>query len=170
MGSPVGDAWLQNAVLANRGAVGTLCLTVANHLLRRDIIVNAEILAPVVKYLGLRPSISLIVEVLTGFFFLARPKGKPEVSSQGPRCYQLKHANFNTHPPFTLTQAPPIPRRRDPRAGMDYPTSRDYVRQSGPQRPLPKGESHAKVVPGKWHSAPFRLLASHTVASIVPRK
>ena len=79
MGSPIVDAWLKNPVLANRASVGRLSMICKDHLSRSDIVVNAQVLIPIIRYLGLRPNIDAITAEVERFFLLGRPAGKPAV-------------------------------------------------------------------------------------------
>ena len=74
------DAWLKNQVLLNRASVGVLCVIPRDHLSRSDVIVNCEILVPLIKYHGLRLSINTIAGEVDRFFALGRPVGKPPIA------------------------------------------------------------------------------------------
>ncbi|CAE7576074.1 unnamed protein product [Symbiodinium sp. CCMP2456] len=81
MASPAAHKWLKNAVLANRGAAGHLALTPNDFLNRNDVINNSVIISTVIAYHGLRPSIDVLTDEVDAFFRSARPRGKPEISS-----------------------------------------------------------------------------------------
>ena len=79
MGSPIVDAWLKNPILANRASVGRLSMICKDHLSRSDIVVNAQVLIPIIRFLGLRPNIDAITAEVERFFLLGRPAGKPAI-------------------------------------------------------------------------------------------
>ena len=81
MASPAAHKWLKNAVLANRGAAGHLALTPNDFLNRNDVINNAVIISAVIAFHGLRPSVDVLTDEVDAFFRSARPRGKPEISS-----------------------------------------------------------------------------------------
>ena len=79
MGEPIVDAWLKNPVIANRASVGVLAILPSNHLSRSDVVINSQVLIPIIRYLGMRPSIDCIAAAVERFFFLGRPVGKPAI-------------------------------------------------------------------------------------------
>ena len=79
MTSPVVSGWLANAVLLHRGAAGCLALTPNPYLNRGDVVNNSEILIHVIRYLGLRPSIDVLTDLVEEFFRQARPRGKSAI-------------------------------------------------------------------------------------------
>ena len=81
MGSPVVSAWLQNAILANRGSSGCLTLIPTNRLSRSDVLNNAECIIPILRYLGTRPTVDAIAQEVQVFFQMSRPRSKPPVKS-----------------------------------------------------------------------------------------
>eukprot|EP00439_Symbiodinium_sp_Y106_P048956 s66_g6.t1 len=81
MASPAAHKWLRNAVLANRGAAGHLALTPNDFLNRNDVINNSVIISTVISFHGLRPSVDVLTDEVDAFFRAARPRGKPEISS-----------------------------------------------------------------------------------------
>ena len=70
---------MENKVILNRAAVSTLCIVPRDYLSRTDVILNVEVLAPMIKFYGMRPSIHSIRSELVSFFHLARPMGMPAV-------------------------------------------------------------------------------------------
>ena len=81
MGSPCVQAWLQNAVLSNRGIAGCLTLIPSDGLSRKDVLNNSEVLIPVLKFLGTRPSVNALVNEVEAFFRMTRPRGKDAIPS-----------------------------------------------------------------------------------------
>ena len=79
MDSPVVRSWMANSVILNRATVGTVCIIPRDYLSRTDVIVNGEILAPIIKFHGLRPSIHAIRSEVAHFFHVGRPLGKSPV-------------------------------------------------------------------------------------------
>lgn len=79
MDSPVVQEWLSNPTLVNRAAHGRLALSVRDFLSRGDVLTNDEVLIPILKYMGTRPSVEAIHQHVELFFTLARPKGKPSM-------------------------------------------------------------------------------------------
>ena len=70
---------MSNPVILNRASVGVLCIIPRDYLSRSDVVVNAEILIPIIKFHGLRPSVNLLCAEVQRFFDLGRPVGKPAV-------------------------------------------------------------------------------------------
>ena len=70
------DAWLKNPVLANRASVGVLAILPRNHLSRSDVVFNSQVLIPIIRYLGMRPSIDSIAAAVERFFCLGETCGK----------------------------------------------------------------------------------------------
>ena len=70
---------MENPVLTNRAGSGILAILPRNHLSRSDLVVNADIVVPVIRYYGLRPSVDAIATEVAGFFLMGRPAGKPPV-------------------------------------------------------------------------------------------
>ena len=81
MGSPIVAAWMQNAVIANRGVTGCLTLIPGDSLNRRDVLNNAQCIIPILQYMGTRPCIDLLANEVGAFFQMCRPRGKPAVKS-----------------------------------------------------------------------------------------
>ena len=79
MDSPVVRAWMKNPIICNRASASSLCIVPRDYLSRTDIILNSEVLAPVLRYHGVRPSISAIRAEVANFFHMARPVGKSAV-------------------------------------------------------------------------------------------
>ena len=80
MASPVVADWMNHRVLVNRAELGQiLVVTDAGTLSRKDLVGNSEALIPILKHMGLRPSIDLISLQLDMFFYWARPRGRPNV-------------------------------------------------------------------------------------------
>ena len=79
MDSPVVRAWMENKIILNRASASTLCMLPREYLSRSDVIINVEVLMPLIKYLGLRPSIHSIRNEVMSFFHCARPMGMPAV-------------------------------------------------------------------------------------------
>ncbi|CAE7279306.1 FAM186A [Symbiodinium sp. CCMP2592] len=75
MDSPVVRGWMQNKVILHRAAASALCILPREYLSRSDIIINVEVLIPLIRFLGLRPSIYTIRNEVTSFFHCARPPG-----------------------------------------------------------------------------------------------
>ena len=86
MDSPVVRSWLDNPVILNRASAGTLCIIPREFLSRTDVVLNGEILAPIIKYHGLRPSTHAIRSEVAHFFHLGRPAGKQPVQRNSIKC------------------------------------------------------------------------------------
>ena len=69
MDSPVVRAWMKNPIICNRASASSLCIVPRDYLSRTDII----------RYHGVRPSISAIRAEVANFFHMARPVGKSAV-------------------------------------------------------------------------------------------
>lgn len=82
MVSPVVDSWVAVPVLLNRGGLGKLAL-VANVkcIDRSDVLANADVIKPILKFYGTRVTINMLAEQVEMFFAFARPRGKPPVAS-----------------------------------------------------------------------------------------
>lgn len=75
MASPVVADWMNHRVLVNRAELGQiLVVTDAGTLSRKDLVG-----IPILKHMGLRPSIDLISLQLDMFFYWARPRGRLNV-------------------------------------------------------------------------------------------
>ena len=81
MSSPVVSEWLASSSLAARGAAGQLACVAGKRITRADVISNGTVIAPILKHMGARLSIDVLTEIVVEFFFLARPRGKPAISS-----------------------------------------------------------------------------------------
>ena len=77
MDSPVVKAWMENKIILNRASANSLCIVPRDYLSRTDVILNVEVLAPMIKYYGMRPSIHSIRNEVATFFHLGRPMGMP---------------------------------------------------------------------------------------------
>ena len=80
MGPSPADTWFANPILATRAGMGKLVMLTRDHLCRGDVVINSMVLIPVIKHLGLRPSVDAISVEVERFFALGRPAGKPPVS------------------------------------------------------------------------------------------
>ena len=87
MGSPIVAAWLENAVIANRGVTGCLTLIPGESLSRKDVLNNCMCIIPILKYMGMRPSIDMLSNEVAAFFQLSRPRGKAPVKSDLASTY-----------------------------------------------------------------------------------
>ena len=81
MGSPIVSSWLNNPILANRGAAACLTLIPGDSLRRSDVINNSRVIIPIIQYMGMRPSVDALAQEVGLFFQLARPRNKPPVKS-----------------------------------------------------------------------------------------
>jgi len=79
MSSQLVNDWMQLDSLVARAAHGKLALVSAKPITRSDVVANADVVAPVIQHLGLRPSVHTILEHVELFFTLARPRGKKAV-------------------------------------------------------------------------------------------
>ncbi|CAK9107354.1 unnamed protein product [Durusdinium trenchii] len=77
-GCPVVKAWLQMPELVSRGATGKIPhINRDGDLTRQTVIDNVDILEPLIREFGTRPSISQMQDVTSRFLYLCRPRGKP---------------------------------------------------------------------------------------------
>ena len=81
MASPCVQAWLADPILANRATVGSLAILPREFLARTDVIINAEVLIPLIKFHGLRLSVDTIASEVKLFYTLGMPAGKPAMGS-----------------------------------------------------------------------------------------
>ena len=82
MATPVVEMWAQSKVLMNRGSVGKLALVTNPKCIdRADVVANADVLIPVLKFHGTRVTIDLLAEQVELFFAFSRPRGKPPIPS-----------------------------------------------------------------------------------------
>lgn len=81
MACPVVAAWMADPILSVRGSAGQLATVAGKKLRRSDVIANGPAVAAVLKHMGVRLSIDALQPLVENFFFLARPRGKPLVSS-----------------------------------------------------------------------------------------
>lgn len=80
--SSIVNQWMSNETLVARAAHGKL--TVMNMdgqgkskgIKRRHVTDNADVIAPVIEKLGMRPTVDAIEEHVSTFFDMARPRGK----------------------------------------------------------------------------------------------
>lgn len=70
------EQWMASDVLMSRALHGRLVLTGQGHLSRIDVINNKEVVTPVLKLLGARPTVDGLEECVKRFFDVARPRGK----------------------------------------------------------------------------------------------
>ena len=80
MCSPIVQERAKSETLVGRAGSGRLLLCPNKSLTREDIIVNEEVLIPVIKHLGLRLNIDQLHEHVHLFFEFARPRGKTSIS------------------------------------------------------------------------------------------
>ena len=96
MASPVAQAWLANPVIANRASVGVLAIMPRAFLSGMDVVINAEVLAPLIKHLGLRPTVDAVTQEVQMFYMMGRPSGKPalkrSLSGTNVTCKFASHA------------------------------------------------------------------------------
>ena len=70
---------MANKVILNRASASSLCILPRDFLSRMDVILNVEVLAPLIKFHGMRPSIHCIRNEVRSYFHCARPMGMPAV-------------------------------------------------------------------------------------------
>ena len=73
------EDWMKNPIIANRASVGRLAIIARDTLSKGDLICNVAVLIPIVKHLGLRPSIDMITNEIQRFFDLGRAPGAQPV-------------------------------------------------------------------------------------------
>ena len=76
MASPVVEMWAASETLMGLAATGRLAVTPNEKLTRDDLVLNEEVLTPLLKHLGVRVTLSQIQEHVDLFLHYARPKGK----------------------------------------------------------------------------------------------
>ena len=82
MTTPVVEMWAEATILMNRGATGRLALTKHNKAIdRADVVANADVVIPVLKFLGTRVTVDQIKEHVELFLAYSRPRGKPPLNS-----------------------------------------------------------------------------------------
>jgi len=82
MSSPIAEMWAGSQVLMNRAAVGRLSLVSdAKSICRADVVSNADVIIPIMKFMGTRVTVANIKAEVDLFFAFARPRGKPPLSS-----------------------------------------------------------------------------------------
>ena len=79
MGSPTVDDRFRNITIRNRAAAGGLAVINRDHISRGDLLCNSEILIPVIRYHGLRPSVDSLFHDVEKLMRLAKPAGLPEI-------------------------------------------------------------------------------------------
>lgn len=75
--SPCCKMWSEAPVLMNRAAIGRMCLvTNPKAVDRKDVVANADVIIPILKFCGTRVTVDIITDHVEIFFHFARPKGK----------------------------------------------------------------------------------------------
>jgi len=76
------QSWMDDPVINVRGSSTTkVSLVSRTKIDRSDVRENCAVLVPVIKYLGMKPNITLLREATRIFLWRTRPRGKPDVSS-----------------------------------------------------------------------------------------
>ena len=85
MASAIVQEWMKNQVILNRASTGCLALLPRNHISRSDVICNADVIVPILKFFGMRPAIDNIAAEVEMFFKMGRPAGKPPLKRDQAR-------------------------------------------------------------------------------------
>lgn len=77
MASPVVTEWLRFESVVSRASHGKIAVVSNKESLNRsDVVSNADVIGPVIHYLGLRPGVDTIQEHAELLFYQCRPRGK----------------------------------------------------------------------------------------------
>ena len=76
----VAHEWMKDQKLISRACHGQIALLDGKTLKRRNVVENADAIAPLIAFFGLRPTVDQIEEQVSLFFEMARPKGKPRAT------------------------------------------------------------------------------------------
>ena len=76
------DSWMDDPVIKVRGSsTSKVSLVSKTRIDRTDVRENCAVLIPVIRYLVMKPNISMLVDATRTFLWRTRPRGKPDISS-----------------------------------------------------------------------------------------
>ena len=103
---PVVEAWMSNPVILNRAASGVLAIIPRDYMGRSDVVLNAEILIPLIKYFGHRISVNHIAVEVARFFEMGRPVGHKPISRHELTTISCVNLHVLKYPGLQSTEAP----------------------------------------------------------------